>query len=129
MSYKGSGYYKRKKSGVVIAAIIVVLLLIAAAAAYFLTECLVFTADGYKIMLPWKNYNVPLDTEPDDGSEPIFDIPEKPAEPEQEELASQSDITEPDGAETPNADTEAPNETPPESATPVPEESNANTNN
>ena len=74
-SYKGSSFYKRKRNKLLITIICAVFVLLAVFAFYFLTECLVFTSDSWRIELPWKDYSQ-LDpkSDPDDGSPPIIEI-------------------------------------------------------
>ena len=74
-SYKGSSYYKRNKRIIVIASVCVAVVLLIAVVLFFINEWLVFSADGWRIVLPWKDYDQLDKTQTtDDGSEPIIDI-------------------------------------------------------
>lgn len=74
-SYKGSSYYKRNKRIILISFVCVVAVLLISTALFFLNEWLVFTSEGWRIVLPWKDYSQ-LDeySSTDDGAEPIIDI-------------------------------------------------------
>ena len=76
-SYKGSSYYKRNKRIIIISSVCVAAILMIAAALFFLNEWLVFTSEGWRIVLPWKDYSQ-LDeySSTDDGADPIIDIVE-----------------------------------------------------
>ena len=75
--YKGSAYYKRKRKTITITVLCVVLALLLAAFYFFITECLVFTSDSVRVVLPWKDYSsLEPHSDPDDGAEPIINIGE-----------------------------------------------------
>ncbi len=74
-SYKGSSYYKRNKRIIIIASVCVAVVLLIAVILFFLNEWLVFSSDGWRIVLPWKDYSQLDESQStDDGSDPIIDI-------------------------------------------------------
>lgn len=77
MAYKGSSYYKRNRRIIIIAAVCVIAILLIATALFFLNEWIIFSSDGWRIVLPWKDYSQ-LDeySSSDDGADPIIDIPD-----------------------------------------------------
>ena len=76
MAYRGSSYYKRNKRIVLITALCVIAILIIATALFFLNEWIIFSSDGWKIVLPWKDYSqIDEYSSTDDGADPIIEIP------------------------------------------------------
>lgn len=74
-SYKGSSYYKRNRRIIIIASVCVAVAILIAVILFFVNEWLVFTSDGWRIVLPWKDYSQLEKTQStDDGADPIIDI-------------------------------------------------------
>jgi len=75
--YKGSAVYKRKRKAIIITVLCAIMVILLAISYFFITECLVFTSDSWRIVLPWKDYSsLEPHSDPDDGAEPIINLGE-----------------------------------------------------
>ena len=76
--YKGSAFYKRKRKNILITVLLFVVAAFLAISFYFFSECLVFTSDSWRIVLPWKDYSsLEPSSTPDDGADPIIHLGEE----------------------------------------------------